>query len=125
MERYDPLELPEPNLWRTLDEDDKLTLVLEHHREAGIDLPNETVHASIHVVVENQIAIPEAPVVEALSRLTRQGLDRHEAVHAIGAVLAVHLNELLRSESDTAEDHRRYFRRLGKLTAKRWEAGKW
>ena len=41
--------------------------------------------------VENQLAEAHLPAVEALARLRRDGLSRHEAVHAIGSVLAEHL----------------------------------
>jgi hypothetical protein len=40
-----------------------------------------------HVVVENQVALGEATSVpEALDRLINEGLDRHDAVHAVGSV---------------------------------------
>ncbi len=37
-----------------MDEDERITLVMEHHREAGVELPNEQVHAVVHVVVETK-----------------------------------------------------------------------
>ena len=54
----------------------------------------------------------------------RQGLDRHEAVHAIGAVLLGDIHELLNSERERF-DLRRYRSRLNKLTAKKWRKGKY
>jgi hypothetical protein len=55
------------------------------------------------------------------------GLDRHEAVHAIGSVLAVHINELMRQvdspapERQSAHDaNARYFSELEHLTADAW-----
>jgi hypothetical protein len=45
-------------------------------------------HAATHVVVENQAAMGDATAVPAtLARLMREGLERHDAVHAIGSVL--------------------------------------
>ncbi len=42
----------------------------------------------MHVVVENQIAMgDEIPVRDTLVRLMSEGLDRHDAVHAIATVL--------------------------------------
>ncbi len=57
MEAYDPLSAPDPDEWQSMDEDERMTLVMEHHRESGVELPNEQVHAVVHVVVENQIAL--------------------------------------------------------------------
>lgn len=42
----------------------------------------------VHVIVENQISLKVDSVLETIEKLTRQGLDRHEAIHAVGAVLS-------------------------------------
>ena len=54
----------------------------------GEELDNLSLHATVHAVVENQLAEGDKRVLETLARLRRQGLCRHEAVHAIGSVLA-------------------------------------
>ncbi|WP_051380503.1 hypothetical protein [Bradyrhizobium sp. WSM1743] len=69
---------------------------MAYHRRAGIRLPRDKAHAIFHVIVENQIADPELPVRSTAQRLMSEGLDRHEAIHAIGLVLAGHMNELVR-----------------------------
>jgi hypothetical protein len=125
MEHYDPLRAPDATDWNDLDEDVRISLVLEHHREAGIELPDETIHAVIHVVVENQIAENDGTVVETLARLMRQGLDRHDAIHAIGSVLAGHIHSTLERRESEPVSHKQYYTRLRKLTAKRWRKGKW
>ncbi len=51
---YDALNAPDPGDWQSMDEDERMMLVMENHREAGVELPNEQVHAVVHVVVENQ-----------------------------------------------------------------------
>lgn len=124
MEHYDPLRDPDPAEWEELDESERIDLVMEQHQASGVELPNVTLHATIHVVVENQLVLGEEPVQAAMGRLLRQGLDRHEAVHAIGAVLAGHIHALLGSEASRS-DVQRYYGRLKKLTAKRWRKGKW
>ncbi|CAN7300057.1 hypothetical protein LJR038_003449 [Acidovorax sp. LjRoot38] len=43
------------------------------------------------MVVENQLAEGFDPTVRALQRLRGEGLSRHEAIHAVAAVLAEHL----------------------------------
>lgn len=125
MDYYDPLQNPDPAKWQAIDESERIDLVVEYHQDSEDELPNEMVHASIHVAVENQLALGERPVQETLDRLMRQGLDRHDAIHAIGAVLGGFIHELLCGEQDTAPDMRCYYRRLKKLTAKRWRKGKW
>jgi hypothetical protein len=53
---YDPLDEPEPQLWLATGEQQRIDLVSAYHRRAGISLPNDKVHAVIHVIDENQIA---------------------------------------------------------------------
>lgn len=90
---YDPDEAPDPKIWLALDDDDRSDRVQRHHRRAGIEVPNQPVHAALHVVVENQAAMgDEFPVRRAIDRLMAQGLSRHEAVHAIGSTF---LDEVL------------------------------
>jgi hypothetical protein len=87
-------------------------------------LPNAQLHAVIHVVVENQVALGEEVVIETLARLQGEGLSRHDALHAIGSVLAADLYELMQESSEaTGDAYRRYLDRLQKITAKNWRAG--
>ena len=88
MEIYDPDIAPDPKSWLELSETERLLLVGDYHEQSEEELPNAQIHAAIHVVVENQLAEAYAPAVEALARLRREGLNRHDAVHAIGSVLA-------------------------------------
>ena len=83
--RYDPLEAPEPEEWLALDEAERIRLAERYHRRAHIRVPNIKAHATIHVVVENQIALgDEIPVRATLDRLMGEGLDRHEAILRAG-----------------------------------------
>jgi len=82
--QYDPLEAPEPEEWLAIDEAERIDLVKDYHRRARVRLPNEKLHAVFHVVVENQITLGnEIPVQSTVQRLMAEGLDRHEAIHAI------------------------------------------
>jgi hypothetical protein len=86
-----------------------------------ISLPNHRLHAAIHVIVENQIALGEEVVVEALDRLRRQGLSRHDAIHAIGMVLNEHIFNVLKSGGEpTPELHAPYSERLKHFSADDW-----
>jgi hypothetical protein len=124
MDSYDPLVAPEAADWLALDEDVRITLVAEYHQQHAIELPNEIVHATFHAVVENQLAMQDHPVVDALARLMRQGLDRHDSIHAIASVLAEHFHSMLQKEQSGSVNHAPYYNRLRKLTAKRWLKGK-
>lgn len=88
MIRYDPSQTPDPAEWLELDEQERVDRVERYHRRARIDLPNLTLHATIHVAVENQLAADDEPAVRALVRLMKEGLSRHDAVHAIGSLVA-------------------------------------
>ena len=126
---YDPFAAPDPEQWLALGEQERIDLVLEYHRRARIRLPRAKLHAVIHAIIENQIADPELPVRRTAQRLMSEGLDRHEAVHAIGSVLAGYLNDLMRGiESgddsiETATDrnpNKDYYIELKALTAEEW-----
>ena len=122
MERYDPEIPPDPGQWLALDEDERLMLVEDYHRHARVRLPRAArrLHATMHAVVENQLAENDDPVVRALSRLIKEGLSRHDAIHALGSVVARHLYEAMK-ENDTPETLRaRYYAAVERLTAAEW-----
>lgn len=124
MNSYDPDTPLPPTDWLQTDEGERVELVSSYHRRERIRLPNAQLHSVIHVVVENQLALGEAVVVQTLARLQAEGLGRHDALHAIGSVLAADLYELLREESgSTSEVSSRYLEGLQKLKAKDWLVG--
>lgn len=120
MRRYHPLLPPEPAPWLATDESARIHLVMRYHQRAGIALPNERLHAVVHVIVENQIALDDAtPVAATVERLMQEGLDRHEALHAIGSVLLEVLWD--RGQANVqSEVGQAYYERVGQLTAERW-----
>jgi len=120
MKKYNPLKAPDPAEWLTMDEGERMALVQEYHRRARIRLPNQLVHAAIHAVVETQIAGHEVPTREALERLMIEGLDRHDAVHAIGSVLAGHMHKLMTDSESSSDPNADYCRDLKTHTAARW-----
>jgi hypothetical protein len=121
MLRYDPLEAPDPEEWLELDEQERIDLVREYHRRAGIDLPNEKLHATLHAIVEAQIALKEeTPVGRIAQRLIGEGLDRHNAIHAIGMVLAEHIYDVLKTTKSDKDPNAPYFAALERLTAEDW-----
>jgi SH3-like domain-containing protein len=87
--RYDPDRSVVAEEWSQLGEGEQIELVAEYHRLARIRLPNLRLHAGLHVTVENQVLLgDETPVAAALQRLIGEGLDRHDAIHAIASVLS-------------------------------------
>ena len=121
MNAYDPLIAPDPDEWQSLDDDERLLLVTEYHRQVGAELPNERIHAAIHVVIENQTVLGDAmPVQATLERLLDEGLDRHDAIHAIGSVLANFMHELLGAGDKAPSVNERYYEELEKLQAAEW-----
>lgn len=125
MKTYDPDIPPNASQWLAADEGVRLVLVTNYHQ--GMDLPESRLrlHAAIHVVVENQIALGEEAVIDAMTRLQAEGLSRHDAVHAIGMVVSEHLFEILRTDSDdTVKKTTPYLDRLKQLTADAWRKSK-
>ena len=122
MTNYDPEITPDPTAWLALDEQERIDLAEAHHRAARIRLPNVKGHAVFHAIVENQIAIGLESVVRAMSRLMNEGLSRHDALHAIGSVVAEHLFETaaLNTKDDTNTIQTRYDAAVERLSAKEW-----
>ncbi len=116
--RYDPAVAPDPSRWQEIDEQERMLLAEGYHRRAGIALPNMTAHAIVHAIVENQVAMgDELPVRRAIERLMGEGLDRHEAVHAVGSVLVARINDALKAGSP---DNGAYHEEVERLTAESW-----
>jgi hypothetical protein len=88
MDSYNPDTPCHSADWLRTDEGQRIEPVSSYHRRNKVHLPNAQLHAVIHVVVENQLALGEEAVVEALARLQRERLSGHDALHAIGSVLA-------------------------------------
>ncbi len=122
--RYDPDRSPDPERWLALDERERIRLVEEYHRKARVRLPNARLHATIHMIVENQIALgSEIPVAATLARLIQQGLDRHDALHAIASVLTAHIHSRLQDELPPDDDPNvAYYADLAELTPQSWRA---
>ena len=119
LDEYDPDIAPDPAEWLELDEDERLSQVQRYHRHAGIEPENDEVHAGLHVAVENQIAGGDPPVVApALARLMAEGLDRHQAIHAIGCVLLEMIVEMAKSSTEFSNDA--YSTAIERLTAEGW-----
>jgi alkylhydroperoxidase/carboxymuconolactone decarboxylase family protein YurZ len=73
--------------------------VLDPHEEVLRDGANPFAHIAIHQVIANQIANRNPPqTAETLEALMQAGYTRHEAIHAIGAILAQEIFEILRDE---------------------------
>jgi hypothetical protein len=122
LSRYDPDQDPPSDEWLDLDEQERMILVEDYHRRHRIRMPSLEGHAVIHTIVENQLALEESVVVATFARLRREGLDRHDAVHAIGSVLASHMHTLLVGEQSETEPNERYHSSLRKLSAHKWQA---
>jgi hypothetical protein len=121
--RYEANEQPHSEFWLELDESERIDAVMDYHRQARVKLENPELHATAHVVVENQVALGEAtPVPATLDRLMHEGLDRHEAIHAIASILMSIVSDVTREADDGGDVNGKYRRELAKLTAAGWRA---
>jgi hypothetical protein len=121
---YDPERAPNPQQWLALDEQLRFTVVEKYHRAARIELPDSKAHALFHAFIENQIAMAHPPVLRAMERLARQGLSRHDCLHAIAWVLAHHFHELMTTDTGSVSTavQARYDAAVERLTANGWRA---
>jgi hypothetical protein len=122
MDSYNPDVAPDPEEWLASDEGERILRVEWYHRDARIDLPKAArrLHATLHVVVENQLASKDDPVVRALARLMKEGLSRHDAVHAIGCVLSENIYDRLKVKEAPETANARYYAAIERLTAAVW-----
>jgi hypothetical protein len=119
--RYRAERSPEPESWLGLDEQERIHQVLEYHRRVRSRSPNPRLHAIIHTIVETQISMGhEVPTGAVLTRLRTEGLERHDAVHAIGSVLTKHFQNLLAGAGSQADPNPQIWADLEKLTARTW-----
>lgn len=122
MKRYDP-EVPAVAIeWLALDELRRIELAELYHRAAREKAANHRAHAAFHAIVENQIAEGLEPVVRAMARLVKQGLSRHDALHAVGSVVAEHYFEAMNTKDErfAASAQARYNAAVERLTAVEW-----
>ena len=120
--KYDAHKAPDPENWLLLDESDRIDLILQYHRRTGEKIPNARMHALIHQIVENQAAMgDETPVAKVLKRLQGEGLDRHDALHAIGYVLANHMLALMEKGAAVGDPNALYWQQLEDLHARDWK----
>ena len=130
MDTYNPDKKMNPETWLALDEDEQQELIEEYVLTEELDLGDDvsfTLHAAAHTLVETQLAMDEKDTVDAYDRLIRQGLKRHETIHALAAVIfeGVHQSMQENMNEPGADLTIRYKSRLRKLTAKKWLKGKY
>ena len=118
--RYNPDQHIDPEDWESHDEGEKIEAVRAYHRRQRIPLSNDRIHATFPMAAENQVAMGDRHPAEAvLCRLMREGLNRHEAVHAIASVVARHVYRALQHEAE-ADLAATYKDELVSLTAESW-----
>jgi len=127
MNAYNPQIAPNREQWLESSEFDRIDAVREFHdTDEDNDLEDNalSIHSSIHVIVENQLAMEIELLPETLAKLMRQGLDRHDAIHAIGAIISDDIFSIISGEK-TEFSPKEYRGKLAKITAKRWRKGQY
>jgi hypothetical protein len=122
--RYNADHAPDPKNWLELDEQERIDQVIDYHKRAKKPVgQNNRVHAAAHVIVETQVAMGDATVVPAtLDRLMREGLDRHDAIHAIASVLMGIFFDVAKNPGKQVDINAAYGRELAELTAASWRS---
>lgn len=122
MNQYDPDITPDAQAWLALDEQTRMQLAEAYHRDARAQLQRgaRKLHAAVHAIVETQIATAHGPAVRALERLMGDGLTRHDAVHAIGNVVAQHVHGVMQGREGERPSRDAYDRQLDELNGANW-----
>jgi uncharacterized protein YoaH (UPF0181 family) len=123
MSHYDPAIAPEPREWLELDEQSRIALAEDYHNSANIKLPNVNLHSAFHVIVENQLAEGLQSTVTAVARLMAEGVSRHDAIHAIGSVLAEQIHQAAKSKDPNYGDGAQawFDAKVAQLKAEDWK----
>ena len=124
MHQYDPDSPPDPDEWLALDDAERTRLVEDYYAREGGYGGSLGIHAKVHAVIETQLAERVTPVKAAFVRLRDNGLTRHEALRAIGSVLARRIRRIEHPEDLTSGPNREYFSALETLTADTWYVGR-
>ena len=127
MDKYDPIQPPDPEVWLALDEGDRMALIAAFHQTdrlgPRLEPAGANMHTVLHAIVENQAAMgDETPVRLKLRQLVAQGLDRHDAIHCIASVLAEQLSNVVKrphSKRATGGEEA-YFPAVRRLNARNW-----
>ena len=122
---YDALKAPDPQGWLDLDEQERIDDVIAYHRRYHLPMGQSAkLHGVAHVIVENQVAMGDPPAVrETLARLMGEGLDRHDALHAVGSVVMGLMSDVLRARGkDAGAISAKISRELATLTVESWRA---
>lgn len=124
MNHYDPEVPPDTQAWLALDEQSRMQLAEAFHRDARVRLERSArkLHAAVHAIVETQLATAHDPAVRALDRLMADGLTRHDAVHAIGNVVAQHVHGVMQGREGERPGRDAYDRQLDELNGAQWRA---
>jgi hypothetical protein len=105
MTSYDVANPPPPEEWLAMDENERIRAVEEaHHRTRSPVGQNPRAHATIHVMVENQLAEGLEPAVRAYDRFRAAGIDRHTTIHALASVVTQHMMAMLEGQKSIDDD---------------------
>jgi Domain of unknown function (DUF1841) len=110
-----------PTTWLGADDEVRTLAIRAHHDGlAGHpDQPDPKLHASFHLIAENQIAAGEpAETATALARLVGAGASRHEAIHAVMSVVATEVHAMRQERRHY--DRARVGGELARLLAADW-----
>jgi hypothetical protein len=118
--KYDANKIIEAKYWLDQDEIDRSDAITEYHKKLKIKLPSIRLHTLFHLIVENQLAEGIKEVQNKLEELMVDGLNRHDAIHAIGSVLSEQMYIIMKEKPDKSDMNKEYFNKLSKLTAKSW-----
>jgi hypothetical protein len=118
--KYDVATGPAPTDWLEMEEDARIAAVAEAHRQTRAATgANANAHATIHVMVENRLAMGHRAIVEAYDRFRAAGVDRHNTVHALASVVTRHMLAIV--EQQAAFDQETADRDFAALAPANWK----
>jgi hypothetical protein len=82
MDIYNPNKIVDAENWLALDEAIRIELVHDFHSKLDLELTEDALrlHSSIHVIVENQLAMGVDLIPETFAKLTKYNKATHSSV---------------------------------------------
>jgi hypothetical protein len=119
---YDPAVGADFGSWLDMSEEGTILATKKYHddHEPMLDKGSAIIHAAMHAVIETQIAMIDPPQVHrTFTKLVDAGLNRHHAIHVVGAVLAEQLYHLM--DLQKSAQYNPYGRSLAELDIAAWK----
>lgn len=120
--RYDADVNPDPVLWISTRKEERWQAIERYHVESSACFGDDVgFHAFMHSLVEEMLMSEQMPSVgAAFARLRTEGIQRHQAIHALAYRLRNLISKLSEGAELTQDDSDAAIQEIDQMTAASW-----